>query len=356
MTRIALLVCAAGVVLATACLLTGVLAWGCRAEDAPAPAATPSTAAGAPVAEDVKKPAPATPRPQAQPAGREKPAVPAPIYVGAYSVDHEFDLITDECMEIIRTKRILFASRSWGLNLGKVMGNKNKKYELVWDPYTKPQINAQERVLKPDVFDQPKIVHYVFQMDARRWAYMDDFLRKDPWKFGGKIDAAFQSLYCGPRREAQQMGEEYFPMLDKLVKDFPKVKFAIWTHPISGDGLDNKGQEKSPESDWNIGGGDYSEAVIRRYYGKLPILDILDIVSTDPDGKPCTFQYNGKAYRKMCPQYHIERGKADLIHPNSTEGRERLAKGFVLLLAKMFCADKLPPMETPKPVILQPKK
>jgi hypothetical protein len=356
MNRIVSMFHAGGLALAAACLLTGAFAWWCQAEDAPAPVPEPADATVAPATEDAEKPSPATSRMQTRPAGRAKPAPAAPIYVGAYSVDHEFDLITDECMEILRTKRILFASRSWGLNLGKVMGNKDKKYELVWEPYTKPQINDQERVLTSDVFDQPKIVHYVFQMAPRRWAYMDDFLRKDPWRFGGKIDGAFQSLYCGPRKEAQQMADEYFPMLDKWVKDFPKVKFAIWTHPISGDGLDHKGQEKSPESEWNIGGGDYSEAVIRRYYGKLPILDILDIVSTHADGKPCTFQYNGKAYRKMCEEYHIERGKADLIHANSTAGRERLAKGFVLLLAKMFCADKLPPMETPKPTILQSRK
>ncbi|MBN2584090.1 MAG: hypothetical protein JXL80_13575, partial [Planctomycetes bacterium] len=175
-----------------------------------------------------------------------------------------------------------------------------------------------------------------------------------PWKFGDKIDGAFQSLYCGPRKEAQQMAEEYFPMLDKLVKDFPKVKFAILTHPISGDGLDLKGIEKPAESDWNVGGGDYSEAVVRHYYGKLPILDIRDILSTHADGKPCTFEYEGKTYRKMCPEYHVE--KADLIHPNSTEGKERIAKGFVLLLARMFAADKLPPMDTPKPEILEKKE
>jgi hypothetical protein len=341
--------------LALVCLWTG--AARCADQEQPATAAPKDDAPAAPAAEAADKPAD-TPKqsPQTKRPGKSKPADAAPIYVGAYSVDHEFQFVTDECMEILRTKRILFGSRSWGINLGKIMSSKDPKYALTWEPYNTPQISDQNRVLKPDVFDQPKIVHYIFQMDPRRWAYLDDFLRKDPWKFGSKIDAAFQSLYCGPKKEAEQMAAEYFPMLDKLVKDFPNVKFAIWTHPVSGDGLDHKGQEKPPESDWNIGGGDYSDAVVRRYYGKLPILDIRDIVSTLPDGKPCTFQYNGKTYRKMCPEYHIERGKADLIHANSPEGRERLAKGFILLLAKMFCADKMPPMETPKPEILQSRK
>ena len=35
------------------------------------------------------------------------------------------------------------------------------------------------------------------------------------------------------------------------------------------------------------------------------------------------------------------------------EARERMGKGFILLLTKMFCADKLPRLETPKPEILK---
>ena len=289
------------------------------------------------------------------PSGKTKPdakaGAKAPIYVGAYSVDHEFKFVTEECMKIIRSKKVLFGSRSWGLGLGTLMARKDKKYEVVWDSHSRERVNDTERVLKADAFEQPKIVHYVFDMVPKRWAYMDDFLRKDPWKFGGKIDGAFQSLYCGAQKEAQQMAEEYFPMLEKLIRDCPKVRFAILTHPVSGDGPDMKGKHKDAASAWNIGGGDYSDKVVKRYYGKIPILDIRDIVSTHADGKPCTFEHNGKTYRKLCPEYNVKGG--DLIHPNTPEARERMGKGFILLLAKMFCADKLPPMATPKPEILK---
>lgn len=271
-------------------------------------------------------------------------------YVGAYSVDHEFEFVTEECMQVLRGKRILFGSRSWGLGLGAIMGSKNKKYEVIWESHSSERVNDKERVLKPDAFDQPKIVHYVFDMVPKRWAFMEDFLRNDPWKFGGKIDGAFQSLYCGQQKEAQQMADEYFPMLDKLIEDFPHVKFAILTHPVSGDGPDRKGINKDAASAWNIGGGVYSDEVVKRYYGKIPILDIRDIVSTHPDGKPCTFESNGRTYRKLCPEYNTNQ---DLIHPNSPEARERMGKGFILLLTKMFCADKFPPLDTPQPEILK---
>ncbi|HUT61407.1 MAG TPA: hypothetical protein VNA25_26470 [Phycisphaerae bacterium] len=316
-------------VFGSACLLLGVLApWGGAEEaattmqPAPRPGALPATSPGA------------------------KAAANAPLYVGAYSVDHEFKFVNEECMKIIRSKKVLFGSRSWGLGLGTLMARKDKKYELVWDSHARERVNDKERVLKPDAFDRPKIVHYVFDFVPRRWAYLDDFLRKDPWKFGGKIDGAFQCLYCGPKKEAQQMADEYFPMLDKLIADFPNVRFAILTHPVSGDGPDMKGRNKDAASAWNIGGGDYSDAAVKRYYGKIPILDIRDIVSTHADGKPCTFEHGGKTYRKLCPEYNTNK---DLIHPNSPEARARMGKGFILLLAKMFCADKLPPMNTPKP-------
>ncbi len=302
---------------------------------------------------------PAAPANSAEPSAKAAKAKPrakgkrnAPVYVGAYSVDHEFQFVTEECMEVIRSKRILFGSRSWGLQLGTIMARKDKKYELAWDSRSSERVNDTERVLKADAFEEPKIVHYVFDMVPRRWAFMDDFLRKAPWKFGGQIDGAFQSLYCGPKREAQQMADEYFPMLEKLIRDYPNVRFAILTHPVSGDGPDRKGKNRDAASAWNIGGGDYSDEVVRRYYGRIPILDIRDVVATHANGKPCTFEHNGKTYRKLCPEYNINR---DLIHPNSPEARERMGKGFILLLAKMFCAEELPPLDTPRPEILRRK-
>jgi hypothetical protein len=316
-----------------ACLLLGILSpWLC-AQEGNAP---------------VKPALPASPPPTAKPGA--KAGGNASLYVGAYSVDHEFQFVTEECMKIIRSKRVLFGSRSWGLQLGTIMSGKDKKYALDWDSRSGVRVTEANRILEAGAFAQPKIVHYVFDMVPRRWAFLDDFIRKDPWKFGGQIDGAFQFLYCGPGKEAKQFADEYFPMLDKLIADYPKIRFAIATHPISAEGNDIKGAWKDANSEWNIAGGDYSEAVIKRYYGKIPILDIRDIVSTRADGKTCTFQHNGKTYRALCPEYNISH---DQIHPNSPEARERMGNGFILLLAKMFCPEKLPPSDAPKPEVLK---
>jgi hypothetical protein len=303
----------------------------------------------APVAQGDTRPAspPAT-----QPAGKTD-ANAARLIVDAWSVDHEWEHVTDEVMNVIRSKKVLFGSRSWGLSIGTLIGAKDKKYALPWD--SRPgRVNDKDRLLEANALDQPKILHYVFDAVPRRWVYLDDFLRKDPWKFGGKIDGAFQFLYCGQGKECKQFEDEYFPILDKLVADYPKVKFAVATHHVSGEGNTPTGF-KDANSAWNIAGEDYSAAVIKKYYGKLPILDLRDIVSTHPDGKPCTFVYNGRTYRKMCPEYIIKNG--DQIHPNSPEGRERMGKGFILILAKMFCPEKFPPQPAaPLPEVLRQKK
>ncbi|MBN2583636.1 MAG: hypothetical protein JXL80_11250, partial [Planctomycetes bacterium] len=81
-------------VLALACLLSGAFALWCRAEESPA-AADPSSDVAAPAAASDQEPAaPAKTQPKTKPGARGKAAAAAPVYIGAYSVDHEFQLIT----------------------------------------------------------------------------------------------------------------------------------------------------------------------------------------------------------------------------------------------------------------------
>jgi hypothetical protein len=223
--------------------------------------------------------------------------------------------------------------------------------QIKWEGGGKLRVTETERLLKADAFKEPKIINYIFDTADKRFTYMDDYLRKEPWKFGGKIDGVLQTLYyVGDRKDFQ---ETYFPMLDKEVKDFPNIKFAVATHNVNAVGTNPAGKVEKEDSAWNIRGGDYSDAVIKRYYGKLPIFDMRDIVSTKPDGTKAEFEKDGKKYRYMVREY--ARPDGDLIHPNSAEGTARLGKGFLILMAKMFCADKIPHdlPAGPKPEILK---
>ena len=268
-----------------------------------------------------------------------------PIYVGGYSVDHEWSIVTDECLKILSTKKILYGSRSWGLVIGKYVSSKKV---INWEKAAN-KVSARDMVLTAEAFKDPKIINFGFDMEPKRWMYFDEFLRKEPWNFGKKVDGALQTLYYGG--DKADMADSYFPVLDALVKDFPNVKFAVATHDIGADGTDLRGKEVKENSEWNIRGGDYSERVIKTYYGKLPIFDMRDIVSTRADGTACAFQYKGKAYRKLCREYNSNN---DLIHPNTPEAQARIGKGFLILLTKMFCGDKIPKnLNTPVPEILK---
>ena len=265
-------------------------------------------------------------------AGKAADTMP-PIYVNSYSVDHEYDIVTDECLKILSTKKMIFGSRSWGLVLGGYFTKHKGDTGITWEGNVR--ISEKDKVLTADSFKDPKIINFIFDPVKTRLQYMDDYLRMDPWKFGNKADGCFQSLYILGGNE--DIAEEYFPMLDAWIKDFPKVKFAIFTHPVSASGIDIYKKEQPEASAWNIVGGDYSEKVIKKYYGKIPIYDIRDIVSTKPDGK---------TYRKLCNEYNKNN---DMIHPNTDEINERLGKGLLIMLAKMFCADKIPKAKWPSP-------
>jgi hypothetical protein len=51
----------------------------------------------------------------------------------------------------------------------------------------------------------------------------------------------------------------------------------------------------------------------------------------------------------MCPEYNVNK---DLIHPNTKQAKERVCKGFLILLTKMYCADRIRNLDTPRPEAL----
>ena len=55
------------------------------------------------------------------------------LYVGGHEVNTEFDLIDEADMDLIRSKKILFGSRSFGFHLCRgleILAQKNPLYQL----------------------------------------------------------------------------------------------------------------------------------------------------------------------------------------------------------------------------------
>jgi hypothetical protein len=248
------------------------------------------------------------------------------IIVGAYQIDNDFYNITNECFDTLRTKRILFGSRSWGLNTVdglKALAKENPKYNLTIEQYRTDSPSNQ--IIPNNTFDNPKLVQYVFDYwpTEKRWQLFNDYIRNN----SNKIDFAFEYLYSSGLQDAQSMYYGYNSAFDSLRHDYPNINFAFATHHVS--------TMQTPNSTWNIQSKWYSDMVFEKYTGVVPILDIRDIVSTKPDGEICQFEYNGTTYRSLCPEYNNNSG--DGIHPSTPEAEKRLARGVFVLLSKVYC-------------------
>jgi lysophospholipase L1-like esterase len=76
----------------------------------------------------------------------------------------------------------------------------------------------------------------------------------------------------------------------------------------------------------NVKKNQYNDLMIAKYKGKEPVVDIAAIESTKPDGSRNTYDYDGKTYYVMVPEYTYDGG-----HLNE-DGRKRVAAAFLVTL------------------------
>ncbi|MHC4437530.1 MAG: LamG domain-containing protein [Planctomycetota bacterium] len=254
----------------------------------------------------------------------------ADIVVGGYEVNHDFDGICDECLDLIRTKRILLGTRSIGLATMAGLRNlaDDPRYDLTIEQYFIP--NGE--IIPDDAFNDPKLVHFIYNLSPmeERWAAFESYIRSNY----DKIDVAFLYLYSTSYSELYTLYDSYTQVFDSLKNDFPNINFVIATHTLD--------TRTTPEGRFNFYGKLYSEQIREDYTGVVPIYDLGDIESTRSDDSICEFEYDGIVYRRMCPEYNIN---GDHIHPNSEEAMERLGKGIFVLMSKIFCEQQPEPAE-----------
>ncbi|MBN2581870.1 MAG: hypothetical protein JXL80_02305 [Planctomycetes bacterium] len=236
-------------------------------------------------------------------------------YVGANEADNEFANITAADMDIIRTKKVLFASRSWGLNTGNgltSLANQNPMYRLnrIWG------INVMYGEDIPvDVYETYDVVNFL----ATYWPWtarvdeLDNYIRT---RYHDDIDAAIIFYHLA----APSLYDYYTQKMDALRRDFPHIKFIYVTSGVSTLADD----PSNPPS------CQFGQMILDNYRGVVPIYDIKDIVSTHADGT--------SAGCRMCPEFNTS---GDNIHPNLMFAQERLGKAFLLMLYKLFCAPGL---------------
>ena len=260
---------------------------------------------------------------------------PAPMYVDAKAIKERFSTITDEDMEMLRSKKILLLSQSFGLNTVtglQLLAKENKKYDLL-SSFIRARVpdfsgkevddgkkNAWPR-LTPDVFSQYNFVHCMITIwpFTKRVEELDTLMRTEPYNFGKTVDVAMIFYHTGP---TPAEFEFYSKKMDAMQADFPNVRFIYCASGLSGPKFADRNEKSFA----------FSELVRARYMGKAPLYDMGKILSDDyRDG------------HVFCPEYSNDPAE---LHPNLPAGETMLAKGFLLVLRDALRAP-WPPQNLP---------
>lgn len=140
--------------------------------------------------------------------------VSAPMYVDSKAIKERFSTITDEDMEMLRGKKILLLSQSFGLCMVsglQLLAKENKKYDLLSSfvrggvpDFSDPAgADAGKKSnfpkFAPDVFSKYNFLHCMITVwpFTKRVEELDTLMRTEPYSFGKTIDVAMIFYHTG---------------------------------------------------------------------------------------------------------------------------------------------------------------
>jgi len=244
------------------------------------------------------------------------------MYVDSQAIKERFSSITDEDMEMLRSKKIILESQSFGLNMVaglQLLAKEDKKYDLL-SSFTRgrvPDFSGKEVAddakktawlrLTPDIFSQHNFVHCMITIwpFTKRVEELDTLMRTEPYGFGKTVDVAMIFYHTGPTPAEFDF---YSKKMDAMQADFPNVRFIYCASGLSGPKFADRNEKSFV----------FSELVRARYKGKAPLYDMGKILSDDyRDG------------HVFCQEYSKDPAE---LHPDLPAGEIMLAKGFLLVL------------------------
>jgi len=117
-------------------------------------------------------------------------------FIDSKAVKERFADITAKDMELLRSKRILFASRSFGLNLRnglEALAKQDPKYQLLgaYQRYDVAKAGGDLSIIPADAFSKTMFVHFLatYWPHTKRVEEMDTLLRADTHKLAAATDA-----------------------------------------------------------------------------------------------------------------------------------------------------------------------
>lgn len=214
-------------------------------------------------------------------------------------------------MELLRSKKILFASRSFGLNLRKgliSLAQQDKKYDILSEyvRYDVFKAGSDLSVIPADAFDKKKFVHFLasYWPHSKRVTEVETLLNNAPHNFSKKVDMVMIYYHT-----ARPKGFDFYASkMDELQKKYPDIKFIYVTAGFMGP-------KKAKDNERAFL---FNEKIRERYQNKVPLYDLGKILSDDH-----------RVGHQYCPEY--SKDPAD-VHPNLPAGEEMMAKGFLLVL------------------------
>jgi len=258
-------------------------------------------------------------------------------YVGASEADNEFWRITPAHMAVISVKKGMVTSRSFGQNLMGGVGNmaaKNPMYKCYYSTNVISLLNYPTDPLTamPATFFEPtssyapnnRILHYLCQITplTNRIDHFEYYLSTAPYQFANILDWGFIEYHPDNGMSDVAFFNSYKAKTDAMAAAHPTMKIIRVTA-----GLWPQTGRADNEAAWT-----FSDRVMNPangIYGQAPIYDWRNILSTHPDGT--------SAGHMMCLEYNT----GDQTHPNQPFIQERLGRGLLLMLYKLYCNPPL---------------
>ena len=237
-------------------------------------------------------------------------------YVGADEAYHLFAQVTAADMAIIRTKKMLISSRSYGQNMLDGITRLGSNYSL---NYHRNTINlATGNVLTDmpaNIFDTYNVVHYLSALSplTKRLEDFDYYLRDPAYNFASQIDVAMVEFHASDAATFPA----YKSYLTQWRADFPDITFITVTA-----GVQPLESSSGNEASWA-----FSDLVMTEYLGNAPIMDWRDLLITHADG---TLNAAG---HYMCPEFNLVGSDNNIpLHPNAPFIEQRLGQAFLTML------------------------
>lgn len=238
-------------------------------------------------------------------------------YVDSKAIQERFDQITPADLDTLRNKKILFASRSFGLNMVKglkALAKKDPNYDIIssYELFNVFKQGGDLGIIPADAFQKTKLVHVLITAwpPTERLTQIDQLLKEAPHEFGKTVDFIFTD-YSTVRAED---AEPYLQAMAGWQDKFPNAKVIYTTGGMKGP----KHVEKNETSHA------FGEKIRAAVKGKAPLYDMEAILSDD--------WKNGNL---VLPEYSKDPSE---VHPNTPAGEEALAKGFLLVLTEALAA------------------